>query len=1838
MYKFDRGMKSVARKSKTMILKYSLSLLLFFNITIAFGQDLTQHNWYFGTSPNAIRFNRGSNKAQLITPLAPFVPLGSTGGSAVATDPGTGNLLFYTDGVNVYDACYNKMINGSGLSGNTTGNQQVVISPVPNQVNNYYIFTTTGAGIVEWTRVDLTISGNAIFPAPPLGDVVAADKNKPTGLVNRSEGMIVIPNSSNDKDFWLISHEQGTSNYQVLAIDGSGTFTPTPPTSLGNPVTVANFSYNNRLKKLAVAVKSPGDNSLILNFNQATGALSLDGSIPNSGIATATTESIYDIQWSTKNKWGGDEYLYLSRVGEPGIAPDVLQYNYTNQTVTLASVLPAATVSTIAKSYGLELAPDSAIYHLYQATTGEFFIENFSKLDTVASSVIKTPVPFATPTNFISKQFPAFSPKSKIIINVTFTTAPNSPIRKCQDNPITFLPDITPSADSVVWDFGDGSPPSKEWSPVHKYANAGTFPVTLTAFYQGQKQPAPPQSITIEAFDLQLDLKSEDTACECELPINNGKTSADGTRSCPNDTSDDFKVDLKFSQGSATDIKWSNGQTGMTLRPFESGFYYVVASNGPGTCARYGSINVKQYGLSDQRTNIWYFGDKAGIDFNPITSLDPPTTRAITTSAMTAPEGCSIICDRNGDVIFYTNGQEVFDKNNALIANDLAGNKESAQSSVIVKVPGTETLYYIFTTQAQDAPGTKNELRYSIFDQDQNGGSGAVTQKNILLFAKSTERITSNGQWLIAHELGNSTFRSYKITANGISDPVYSEAGSPHAFKVNSANQILSGQGYMKLGGTNDLAVALSTVDATGATVNLVELFKLNATTGVIDNYKKIDLNQPNGQVYGVELIGRRLFASVKGIPDSWIYEYFIDDMGIADPVLVPGSPEKKPFDIGAIQLAPDGQVFVAVNGKTKLTTISVNNSITLPLTKSTINYDQFDLTGPTSLLGLPNYVQQEGNAFSGPSANVPSKGCVGQEVSLDATPTDLIDTFQWTILNSAGQEIANSTDQNFKFTFTFAGTYTVNIRITNRCVAPSYLLNQNFPIEIFDPPVLPLSADLNKPLCTNPVTLDASAGIATGRNYLWTSGDITSNPTFSVPTKGSVTISYTDPAIGGGCVSKANFAVNDIRPKVDLGLDETRCQNDILTDLDAGVHDTYVWTLSVNGSNSSLPSTRFQPINTSVVTINPTILTYNVIVTRTVSGLTCTNNDQIKYTINVAPAKPLLTPLTSPTCLLSNGSVRLTINASTPSGGPLYTYSISGNSFNDAGFDVNAGFSKDYTSVGAPGVIAFVVDQLSTCDNSFFLPVSDATYTPSASVVAGCDPLTVNITSNAPGTVSSIVQYTATDPTVAGSPITGIPSAFPNFNIQLPEGNFAIQLKDNLGCTSTVSPNPVAIAPSAPLNMLDPTSNVCTSPPTLSATGATSYSWTGPGIVGSALLPTIQVNPGAGRFTYTVKGSSPGLCDNTKTITVDIPAQITPLFEKSEEKCADQVTLTATRPTGSGAFVYLWLKDGVIDPTLAGSTVTITELGTHQYQLQIVDNASRCVFTQTPAIPVTISGSIAAPVLSNPVLCNDGTPFTITTSTSTTGISAYKWFFNNTEISGQITSSLTDTREGKYKVILTKGTCDLPAEKTIIRNPRPIGKLLKQVIICDDPENEDINTNQKILEPGIFTTYNWFYKPDANSSKSPLTPFTTPTFIAKKAGIFLVDITDILGCTNTDQTEVLTECIPKIIGPNAFRPNSVVAAYSNTQGSNKGTYSNQEFFVYSFFVADSDFEIAIFNRWGEIVYESTNKDFKWNGGLGGNFGQPLPGGTYAYVIRYKSSYRPQDGVKEQRGGVVLLR
>lgn len=1734
-------------------------------------QTFSHHNWYFGNTTRGIRFSRSDNSPSLVNNKV--IPFG-TGGSAVASDPINGNLLFYTDGSRIIDVTHTQMPNGGGITVAANANQPVAISARPGFPNQYYVFTNTASfttgGTILVTTVDMAASGNEVFPEPPIGNVTT--KNQPTGITGRSEAMIVVPHA-NGTSFWLITHQNGQDIFMATLVDGTGVFTTSTvsPAVTGFPMSAANFSYHRGTNKLAVSPQTDGRNVAILSFDNTTGAITFDRFVVSTGVSSTTNQAIYDTEW---NKTG--RFLYISTHGETGINADVVQFD---MNAPLGTSLVSVLDLDPARSYGLQFAPDSAIYHLYQATVGgPFLLGRLTDVDSVGIKVTHTPDAFGGAINFNGRQFPAFLPRANNNMVVSFTTQ-----GRCANSPISFFPTVAPAADSLVWSFGDGQG-SSDWSPIHTYQNGGSFNVTVTAFLNGQTATGT-GSINLTNFTLQLTLPQDTTACRCEFPAPIGG-------SCTL-----FSVKVKTSGGTPPlNFVWSNGDTGETLTPDESGYYYVVVTDASG-CSTYAGVNVREYDATERRANIWYFGQNAGIDFNE----QPPVPIS---GPLNTPEGCSVISDRNGEVIFSTDGVRVYNKNDIEITTTLVGGvptpiiippgiggeQGSTQSALIFPVQGDETLYYIFTTQQVHGSNTY-ELRYSLYDIKLNGGNGGLVEYNKLLFSRSTERITGNGQWLVAHEYGNNSFRSYQITVDGIGNPVISGVGSDHL-----VTEELNGQGYMELEG-DMLAVALSN----GPTSNFIEVFDFVDSTGMVTNFRSLNLNTTAGQVYGVEISGNKILATIKGIPNSFIREAYIDFQN--NPVLIPPGGASGPFaaELGAIETGPDGDVYVAVNGSTSLGVIAVTGDTTL---LSSFNINGFALAGGTqSRLGLPNFVQSINTGTPEPSINVTAL-CGGSPTIFEGVGTDQIDVFFWTFGDGFTSDQAN-TEHTYPIPPpATTQDYNVTLRITNRC-GLDVLLTKT--ITISGPPPSPTFVPPGQQavLCNGPLTLQALPANDPTLTYLWSTGETTY--TIRVTTPQIVSLVITNAA---GCTSEEDITVADNRPIVELGPDRTVCQNTPVSPLDS--QNPFLnrqW--AINEVNSSTAQT--QPVNTT----SPGVFEYRIQVTDPLT--TCFVKDSVVFTINPSPAFTAI-PNTI-VCGTNNGQIQLTITA--PAGNS-FSYSVAGLSSGTTrtGIDQSTGPVVPSPITGLPVDTYFieVEDQVSGCATTSSVGINATSLTISNLVTQTpvCDPVALEFDASVfPGTYRVINSITGVDeipPTPYG---TGHVITAP---VTVP-GEYIVEITQGV-CKST-APISVVSDPQVPVTIV---ADACANPVTLEVTtpGSTFF-WSGPGIVNPNINPTTAVPPTQGLNTYTVTVTSPGLCPTTQSITINVTNNVNVDFTQ-DDACQDIVTLTSTiAPPGS--YTYRWYKNNVFIP---GGQIIQVRLSDHvvgdMYRVEIVNSISGCVFSSLEK-PVNVFGEIV--VLLNPVSPCAGDVFSIEATDpfgATIPGATYKWFRKGVEITGQTGSILTNqTLEGRYSVIATSAN-GCPSDEAfgdIKFVPDPASVLPTRKYICNRPGNRDCvnpqpNTCAFNLEAGDGISWQWY-------KDGVLLPGKTSQILTVDApGLYSVEIVNSFECTNTDQTLVIEQCQPILDVPNAFRPGS-------------GIEINKTFSIFPTFVSAEGFQVFIYTRWGELIYQSNDLNFKWDGTYKGNKSQLLPAGTYTYVIKYKGDLTTE-GQQELRGGVMLLR
>ena len=249
---------------------------------------------------------------------------------------------------------------------------------------------------------------------------------------------------------------------------------------------------------------------------------------------------------------------------------------------------------------------------------------------------------------------------------------------------------------------------------------------------------------------------------------------------------------------------------------------------------------VTYTGYTYDRLNYnWYFGDNAGITFNPIQSGGTPTSIS---GSVISQEGVSSISNIEGKLLFYTNGETVYTSGNTVMVNGtgLSSSGTSTQSSIIVPRPNTNK-YYIFTT---DYNGSTNGFQYSVVNMDLQSGNGEVESKNnILNDAPTTEKVTScshsNGEdyWVITHTSGNTNFYSYLVSQSGLTSPVVTSIGSTH-------NTV---RGYMKTSPDGTKLVSLLYDE------DIIDIFDFDSSVGTLSNLITITGFTFNVGPYGLE-------------------------------------------------------------------------------------------------------------------------------------------------------------------------------------------------------------------------------------------------------------------------------------------------------------------------------------------------------------------------------------------------------------------------------------------------------------------------------------------------------------------------------------------------------------------------------------------------------------------------------------------------------------------------------------------------------------------------------------------------------------------------------------------------------------------------------------------------------------------------------------------------------------------------------------------------------------------------------------------------------------------------
>ena len=547
---------------------------------------------------------------------------------------------------------------------------------------------------------------------------------------------------------------------------------------------------------------------------------------------------------------------------------------------------------------------------------------------------------------------------------------------------------------------------------------------------------------------------------------------------------------------------------------------------GAATPARAQTAPPPECSQDEKFANTWYFGYKAGLDFNQATDSIPP--KVLTDGQMTAPFGSGVMSDGNGKILFYSNGDTIWNGNHTVMTNGtgLGGNRLTTDGPLPIRLPGSPppgmagaaTRYLLFT---QDAAGGPKGLSWSEIAIPAGGGAGTVVAatKNTPLTQGTTEKMTAvfhkNGCdiWVIVHGWGEEklgtanrgdAFLAYRVRLVAgaglgpvlIDAPVVSAVGSLHAPSVSP----LGYRGQMKVTPDGQRLAVARYSEVLGDSSSTVELFNFDTSTGQVSANPQVPyiVDHGEGKYYGVDFSGgSKLYATVMNPPK--LLQFDISGMGPVNKQSLPLR-QATPVNLGSLQTAPDGKIYVARENQPALGFITYPDSVGA---KARYADDSLTLrlSGRRSGLGLVNF-NQSSLLRVGPSAEI--TGC--RQITFTAPPID----FDNKIYSWKFGDGATSAEQNPVHVYATPGVYTVTLRISTDC----FCRESSGSILVPDLPQ-PGNIAASQTLCgsTPPPTLtstvNASGNAGLPLVYQWQTS--TDNTTFT-DISGATGASYTPP------------------------------------------------------------------------------------------------------------------------------------------------------------------------------------------------------------------------------------------------------------------------------------------------------------------------------------------------------------------------------------------------------------------------------------------------------------------------------------------------------------------------------------------------------------------------------------------------------------------------------------------------------------------------------------------------------------------------------------------------------
>jgi gliding motility-associated-like protein len=566
---------------------------------------------------------------------------------------------------------------------------------------------------------------------------------------------------------------------------------------------------------------------------------------------------------------------------------------------------------------------------------------------------------------------------------------------------------------------------------------------------------------------------------------------------------------------------WSTGETTQGIRVYQDGDYAVTAGGITDT------VKVTIYNQSYNQASHWVFGNGISLKFDTSSQTNYKVSEKPLQNSFSIPAGSSSAVNNDGNLLFFSDGESIYDSSGKVVVSGLAGDKNIAQNSLIVPLPGSAVEYYIFTIE-------NHQLFYSIVHLDA-AKNISVVKKNILLADGVDNKLSAitngdnTGMWIMTHKQYSNTFQAFLLTKGGITPPVLSSTGQT----TNDS------PGYLKFSPDGSrLAIAS----------DFTEVFYFDKSSGAVSFPKHLFFTSsyglefsPNSNYLYVTSTNSTKTDSAGPITPGGSLVRVNISYGYKTDIISGGNASTS---FGALQLGNDGKIYV-VKGDNNQSCLGTINDPRSDQIVNNYTPDALCVAGTTTL-GLPNFPQH----YFTKSSNFfffPTSPCEGDSMQI-----------------IAGSRLINLPYAKFSIQYDFgdpaSGAENTSTQLTPKHFYPGK--EKVYEVKAFTKDVCksntitsnsfiiprPRMAFKDTVVCPNAplLLLDAANNYkSVGTGYLWILGKdtLSKKQTFTPPSSG---IYRVEVKIGGQCDTSNTIRVAyKTFPPFDLGPAKNLCDGD---------------------------------------------------------------------------------------------------------------------------------------------------------------------------------------------------------------------------------------------------------------------------------------------------------------------------------------------------------------------------------------------------------------------------------------------------------------------------------------------------------------------------------------------------------------------------------------------------------------------------------------------------------------------------------------------------------------------